>query len=103
MAENDSLYNTAPTYAIYVTGLVMEWVAAEGGVAAMDTLSDRKAQLCVPSLFSPTPTCTDAGLRSAQAVRRDRRLRGVLLGASACQCALAHEHSVPRVPQRPAG
>ena len=47
MAENDSLYNTAPTYSIYLTGLVMDWVLAEGGVDAMNTRSDTKARMYV--------------------------------------------------------
>ena len=47
MADNDSMYNTAPTYSIYITGLVMDWLLAEGGVAEMDRRSHRKAALCV--------------------------------------------------------
>ena len=46
MAENDSMYNTAPTYSIYITALVMEWLVAEGGIPEMDRRSERKARLC---------------------------------------------------------
>lgn len=35
-AEKASLYNTAPTYAIYLMGLVLEWVLKEGGVEEME-------------------------------------------------------------------
>jgi len=34
-AQADSLFNTPPTFAIYLLGYVMEWVQAEGGVSAM--------------------------------------------------------------------
>ena len=33
-AEADSMLNTPPTYAIYIAGLVFEWLLAQGGVAA---------------------------------------------------------------------
>ena len=32
VAENGSMYNTPPTYGIYIAGLVFEWLLAEGGV-----------------------------------------------------------------------
>jgi len=34
-AEADSMLNTPPTYAIYVAGLVFQWLKAQGGLAAM--------------------------------------------------------------------
>lgn len=44
MAENGSMYNTPPTYAWYLTGLVFEWLKDDiGGVAAMNAINDRKA------------------------------------------------------------
>lgn len=43
-AEADSMLNTPPTYAIYLAGLVFQWVKAQGGVAAMATINERKAQ-----------------------------------------------------------
>ena len=42
-AENDSMYNTPPTYAIYIAGLVMQWLKAQGGVAAMEQRNRAKA------------------------------------------------------------
>lgn len=44
-ADNDSLYNTPPTYAIYIAGLVFEWMLANGGVPAMEQLNKKKAAL----------------------------------------------------------
>ncbi len=35
VAEHDSMYNTPPTYAIYIAGLVFKWIKAQGGLAAM--------------------------------------------------------------------
>jgi phosphoserine aminotransferase len=40
-----SLYNTAPTYAIYLVSLVMQWIESVGGVAAIERQNDDKAQL----------------------------------------------------------
>ena len=42
-AENESMYNTPPTYAWYVAGLVFEWIKAQGGLTAMATVNKRKA------------------------------------------------------------
>jgi phosphoserine aminotransferase len=43
-AENKSMYNTPPVFAIYVMGLVMKWIKKEGGLAAMDRHNARKAE-----------------------------------------------------------
>jgi phosphoserine aminotransferase len=42
-AENGSLYNTPPAFGVYVLGLVMEWLRAQGGLAAMADVNARKA------------------------------------------------------------
>jgi phosphoserine aminotransferase len=44
-AANDSMVNTPPTYAIYVAGLVFEWLLAQGGVAAIESKNIAKAKL----------------------------------------------------------
>jgi phosphoserine aminotransferase len=44
-AANDSMINTPPTYAIYLAGLVFGWLEEQGGVAAMATLNQAKADL----------------------------------------------------------
>lgn len=44
-ADNDSLYNTPPTFAIYVAGLVFEWVKERGGVKAMQEINEKKAAI----------------------------------------------------------
>ena len=43
-AEADSMLNTPPTFAIYLAGLVFKWVKAQGGVAAMARVNERKAK-----------------------------------------------------------
>ena len=42
-ADNDSMYNTPPTYAIYLAGLVFKWLKAQGGIAAIEAINRRKA------------------------------------------------------------
>ena len=42
-AENRSLYNTPPTFAVYALGLVMKWLLAHGGLDAMAKVNERKA------------------------------------------------------------
>jgi phosphoserine aminotransferase len=42
-AENGSLYNTPPVFAIYVLGLVMRWLIGQGGLAAVAKMNERKA------------------------------------------------------------
>jgi phosphoserine aminotransferase len=44
MAENGSMYNTPPTYAWYLAGLVFQWLKDDiGGLAAMEAINIRKA------------------------------------------------------------
>jgi phosphoserine aminotransferase len=42
-AKSGSMINTPPTYAWYIAGLVFDWVAAQGGVAALAQVNRRKA------------------------------------------------------------
>jgi phosphoserine aminotransferase len=43
-ADNDSMYNTPPTFALYLAGLVFEWLQQQGGLEAMEALNRRKAE-----------------------------------------------------------
>ena len=43
-AENESMYNTPPTFALYLAGLVFDWVKAQGGLEAMEAINRRKAE-----------------------------------------------------------
>jgi phosphoserine aminotransferase len=42
-AENKSLYNTPPAFAVYALGLVMKWLRGSGGLPAIAKVNDRKA------------------------------------------------------------
>ncbi len=42
-ANNDSMYNTPPTYAWYLAGLVFKWIKKQGGVDGMAQINQRKA------------------------------------------------------------
>ena len=44
-ADNDSMYNTPPTYAIYIMGLVLQHIQREGGLSAMEQHNLRKSHL----------------------------------------------------------
>lgn len=44
-ADNDSMYNTPPTFAIYIAGLVFKWLRAKGGLATMEKENIAKAAL----------------------------------------------------------
>lgn len=44
-ADNVSMYNTPPTYAIYIMGLVMEWLKKQGGLAVIEQRNIAKAKL----------------------------------------------------------
>lgn len=44
-AKNNSIYNTPPTFIIYVMGRVFEWIKRCGGITAMESNSLKKSQL----------------------------------------------------------
>jgi phosphoserine aminotransferase len=44
-AEADSMLNTPPCYAIYIAGLVFEWLLEKGGVAEMEKINRHKAAI----------------------------------------------------------
>jgi phosphoserine aminotransferase len=45
VADNDSMFNTPPTYSIYIAGLVFKWLKAQGGIAAVEARNIAKADL----------------------------------------------------------
>ncbi len=44
VAENNSMYNTPPTLAWYLSGLVFKWIKAQGGLVSMEDINRRKAK-----------------------------------------------------------
>ena len=51
-ADSGSMYNTPPTYAIYVAGLVFKWLKRRGGLDAMEKSNITKSQLLYDYLDS---------------------------------------------------
>ena len=43
--KHNSLYNTPPVFAVYLTNLVLGWIEASGGLAAMEQRNRQKAQV----------------------------------------------------------
>jgi phosphoserine aminotransferase len=64
--ENGSMYNTPPTYAWYLAGLVFQWLKGIGGLEAMAERNKRKADLLYAAIdqsaFYASPV--DHGCRS---------------------------------------
>ncbi|MEN3275199.1 MAG: phosphoserine aminotransferase [Massilia sp.] len=50
VAEHESMFNTPPTYGIYIAGLVFAHLKAQGGVAAMEQRNIEKARLLYEAL-----------------------------------------------------
>ena len=51
-ADNGSMYNTPPTYGIYIMKLVLEWIKEQGGVAAVQKVNEKKAEMLYSFLDS---------------------------------------------------
>ncbi len=69
-AKNGSMYNTPPTYSIYMLKLVLEWLKEQGGVAAMQKINEEKAQILYDFLDS-------SELFKGTVVKEDRSLMNV--------------------------
>jgi phosphoserine aminotransferase len=63
VADNESMYNTPPTYAIYIAGLVFNWLKAQGGLKAMEQHNATKAAVLYDFLdqtkFYSSPVARD--------------------------------------------
>jgi len=69
-ADNDSMLNTPPTYAIYIAGLVFDWIKARGGLDAMATHNRAKAAVLYDYLDK-------SAFYSSPVKREDRSLMNV--------------------------
>ena len=65
-ADNDSMYNTPPTYGIYMAGLVFQWLKRNGGVAAMERTNIAKATLLYDAIDA------SAGFYNCPVAKTDR-------------------------------
>jgi phosphoserine aminotransferase len=63
-ADNGSMYNTPPTYAWYLAGLVFQWLKGLGGLGAMAVINERKARLLYDTIdasgFYANPVAPDS-------------------------------------------
>ena len=69
-ADNDSMLNTPPTYAIYIAGLVFKWIKAQGGLPGIELRNRAKAALLYDALDA-------SEFFSSPVVRADRSLMNV--------------------------
>jgi phosphoserine aminotransferase len=87
VADNQSMYNTPPTYAIYMAGLVFQWLQRQGGIAAMEARNVAKAALLYDAIDKSGLyfNQVDAGCRSRMNVpfflRDESRNDAFLAGA----------------------
>ena len=65
VADNDSMFNTPPTYAIYLAGLVFQWLKRQGGVAAIERRNIEKARLLYDAIDA-------SGFYESRVRRKDR-------------------------------
>jgi phosphoserine aminotransferase len=78
-ADNDSLYNTPPTYSIYICGLVFKWLKELGGLEEIKKTNEYKAGLLYDFLdqskmFKGTVRVEDRSLMNIPFVTGDKEL-----------------------------
>ena len=89
-ADNESMYNTPPTYAIYIMGLVLQHIEDEGGLAAMAERNLAKSQLLYDFLdhsrfFSNRVRPADRSRMNVTFYLRDESLNTAFLEAAQAQ------------------
>jgi phosphoserine aminotransferase len=50
--KEKSLYHTPPTFAVYIVGLVLEWIESEGGIPGIEKRNEAKARLLYDTIES---------------------------------------------------
>lgn len=78
-ADNGSMYNTPPTYAIYILKLVLEWVKEKGGVDELQKINEQKAAMLYnyldsSSMFKGTVVPKDRSLMNVPFVTGNEEL-----------------------------
>jgi len=69
-SKNGSMFNTPPTYAIYIAGLVFEWVEEQGGIKAMEERNIEKSNILYNFL-------DESSLFKGTVVKEDRSLMNI--------------------------
>jgi len=92
VADNQSMFNTPPTYSLYVAGLVFKWLKAQGGIAAIEARNIAKAELLYRAIDGSAlyVNKVEANCRSRMNLPfylRDERLNDAFL-AGARECGL---------------
>ena len=70
-ADNESMYNTPPCFAIYVAGEVFKKIKSEGGIAAIEKRNNEKAQTLYDAI-------DESSLYSCPVTKKDRSLMNVI-------------------------
>ena len=88
-ADNDSLYNTPPSFSIYAMGLVLKWIDSMGGLKEIGRHNVEKAELLYQALdeskiFTPTADKKDRSIMNVTFVSNDEAIDADFVkGASA--------------------
>ena len=87
-AESGSLYNTPPTYNIYICGKVFKWLKKQGGLEVMKKRNEEKAAILydfldTSSLFRGTAAKKDRSLMNIPFVTDDEELNALFLKEAA--------------------
>lgn len=77
--DNGSMFNTPPTYAIYIMGLVFQWLKKNGGIDAIEKMNREKAKILYDfldssSLFKGTVAVKDRSLMNVPFVTGNEEL-----------------------------
>jgi len=84
VAKNDSMFNTPPTYSIYMAGLTFQWLKRQGGVAEMERHNVAKARLLydfidASGLYENRVAAADRSRMNVPFFLRDESLNGSFL------------------------
>lgn len=69
-ADNDSMFNTPPTYGIYFAKLVLKWIKSLGGLSVMQKINEEKAKLVYDCL-------DNSKMFKGTVVKKDRSLMNI--------------------------
>ncbi len=86
-ADADSLYNTPPTYGIYICGKMFKWLKSRGGLAAMKEYNEKKAKLLYDfldqsKLFHGTVVAKDRSLMNVPFVTGNEEMDALFVKES---------------------